>query len=568
MKNTFSKIMFLTLCSVIALTLITSTAQAAATIIINNVDDPGKGLNDPTKVKPIGKNSGKTLGEQRLNVFQKAADIWGSTLNSNVTIVVQATFQDRGFTPCTANSAVLGAAGTIQIFANTPGVLWPSTWYHSALANKLAGADQQPGPLDPGFLQPPFADDIIAFFNPNLGAANCLAGSSWYYGIDNQAPSGTIDFLNVVSHEIGHGLGFATFVDKGSGTTESGLPDVYTAYTHDDTNGKQWNQMTDAERLASATNTGNLVWNGPTVVGAAPGILDPLQQLKITAPSSLSGTVIDFGTASFGPAPGPSNFSGDVVLTNDGIGVSSDGCEPFVNAADVAGKIALIDRGTCTFVVKTKNAQNAGATGVMIANNVAGAGAFGLGGTDSTIVIPAIGISLESGNLIKQNLPGLHVAILEDPTRLAGGDEQGNIRLYAPPVISGGSSVSHWDTVATPNLLMEPFINSDLKAATTLDLTPSQMTDIGWSGGLHCPVNSDNSATIKVGACETGVTNDVGPFTLFPAGSDGRISAGCRAADLVNSCNGVSSCLAKITSAMQVAGIITEAEKNAILACP
>jgi len=326
--------------------------------------------------------------------------------------------------------------------------------------------------------------------------------------------------------------------------------------------------MTNAERFASATNTGNLVWNGPTVVSNAPQFLGPLQQLKFTAPSSLNGTVIQFATASFGPIPGPSNFSGDVELANDGIGTTSDGCEPFVNAAAVSGKIALIDRGVCSFVIKAKNAQNAGATGVMIANNVAGEGPIGLGGTDTTIVIPAIGISLETGNLIKQNLPGVHVAILVDPTQLAGADNQGNVRLYAPATVSGGSSVSHCHTAATPNLLMEPFISSDLKSTVTLDLTPSEMTDIGWSGGLHCPVNSDNRPTIKVNACETGVANDEGPFTLFPAGNDGRVASGCTAADLVNSCNGVSTCLAKVTSAMQSAGIITSAEKDAILACP
>ena len=37
-----------------------------------------------------------------------------------------------------------------------------------------------------------------------------------------------------------------------------------------------------------------------------------------------------------------------------------------------SGKIAIIDRGTCTIAVKTKNAQNAGAIGVIIANNAAG----------------------------------------------------------------------------------------------------------------------------------------------------------------------------------------------------
>ena len=38
----------------------------------------------------------------------------------------------------------------------------------------------------------------------------------------------------------------------------------------------------------------------------------------------------------------------------------------------VNGKIALIDRGTCTFPEKVKTAQNAGAIGVIIVDNVAG----------------------------------------------------------------------------------------------------------------------------------------------------------------------------------------------------
>jgi hypothetical protein len=43
-----------------------------------------------------------------------------------------------------------------------------------------------------------------------------------------------------------------------------------------------------------------------------------------------------------------------------------------INALAVNGKIALIDRGTCSFPQKVKNAQNAGAIGVIIADNVAG----------------------------------------------------------------------------------------------------------------------------------------------------------------------------------------------------
>ena len=58
----------------------------------------------------------------------------------------------------------------------------------------------------------------------------------------------------------------------------------------------------------------------------------------------------------------------------------------------MTGKIALIDRGTCTFVIKVDSAQAAGAIGVIIANNAA-AVAAGMGGTDPSIVIPSLGSS-------------------------------------------------------------------------------------------------------------------------------------------------------------------------------
>ena len=60
-----------------------------------------------------------------------------------------------------------------------------------------------------------------------------------------------------------------------------------------------------------------------------------------------------------------------VVDQANGTGLA---CTAFnaVNTLAVNGKIALIDRGTCTFPEKVKNAQNAGAIGVIIADNAAG----------------------------------------------------------------------------------------------------------------------------------------------------------------------------------------------------
>lgn len=123
--------------------------------------------------------------------------------------------------------------------------------------------------------------------------------------------------------------------------------------------------------------------------------------ITVTAPAALAGTY--YGPmAGFGESlvtTGP--VGGTVVLVNDGVGVVNDGCEPF---AVPAGSIPLMDRGNCNFTVKVKNAQNAGAAVAIVANNIAGA-PIAMGGTDPTVAIPSVMISLDDGNLFKANLP-------------------------------------------------------------------------------------------------------------------------------------------------------------------
>ncbi len=126
--------------------------------------------------------------------------------------------------------------------------------------------------------------------------------------------------------------------------------------------------------------------------------------LTVTAPPSIAGTYA-VGTAAFGPQA--FNVTSNIVLVQDSGGASTtDGCEaPFINAAQIAGNIAFIDRGSCAFALKTKNAQDAGAVGVIIANNVAGP-APGMAGDDPTIIIPTLSVSLDDGNLIRAQFPG------------------------------------------------------------------------------------------------------------------------------------------------------------------
>jgi hypothetical protein len=69
-----------------------------------------------------------------------------------------------------------------------------------------------------------------------------------------------------------------------------------------------------------------------------------------------------------------------------------------------------------------------------------------------------------------------------DTSQLAGADQQGRVMLFSPNPFQGGSSISHWDTSAFRNLLMEPFINADLAHSVVppQDLTMPMFKDIGW----------------------------------------------------------------------------------------
>lgn len=439
-----------------------------ARLTIVSIDAPGTGFADATPAAPVGGNPGTTVGEQRLIALRRATDIWGSQLDSGVEIRVRAAF---GALACDATSSVLATAGPVQSLQDFPGAEHPGTWYAAALANKRAGRDLLPS-----------ADDIQVLFNVNLGQAACFAGSGWYYGLDN-AHGNSVDFISVALHELGHGLGFLTLVNLETGTEFLGHPDVFERRLLDTATGRPWPTLTNVERVASAINTRRVVWDGPHVTGQAPTILAPgTPILRVQAPSALAGD-LEVGLAAFGPDLIAASVSGRLVAALDAADptgpTTTDGCTPFTNAAEIAGSIALIDRGTCTFVVKVRNAQAAGARGVVVADNAAGAPPAGLGGTDTSIVIPSVRVTRDSGGALRAALPGgVDVTLQLDLSRRAGTDLSGRVLLNSTDPVQPGSSISHWDPIALPNLLMEPSINGDLPHG--VDLTLAAFRDIGW----------------------------------------------------------------------------------------
>lgn len=571
-----------TVASVLLISFPLSAALAASNpvvvgnITINIVDPiPELGFSDPTPAAPVGGNPGTTVGEQRLEAYKAAAEIWQDTLGIDVPLVLQATFVPLS---CDATSGVLGAAGALTIFRDFPGPSFPNTWYGAALANELSGFDLGGSEPDPGLLEPPYNDEIVSYFNSNLGSPGCLENSGWYYGLDNNNPSGTIDFLAVLLHEVAHGLGFQNFADDASGQNYLGYPDQWSRFQRDNLIGKQWSQMLDIERAISATNGPNLVWDGPAVWAEAPSVLGPARVVLVNAPVDIAGAELAYGTASFGPPVPPAGLTADVVLADDGTDTASDGCEPIVN--DVSGKIALIDRGTCFFAVKAVNAQDAGAIGVIIANNQPGATPIGLGGS-GPVTIPTVSVTLDGGQLLRA-FGGTNVTIGAPASdgSMAGADPWGFVKLYAPNPVQPGSSVAHYDVTAFPNLLMEPSINSDLTPAADVDLTDELLNDIGWDGEVTCPVRSSAGPEISLFGIPTGVENRQGTYTVLgpkgnlPATYGRPTASGCYLQDVVDSCGLVFlidgmggqylSCMAQVTQGLWKQGHLSKAEAKAI----
>lgn len=260
MKHAVNRRAFLALAVLAIGTMMILQTADAATINIVNMDGPGEGFNDTTPVSPVGGNPGTTLGQQRLNAFTYAANLWGAALQSSVTIDVEAAM-DPLF--CNPTSAVLGSAGTTTVHRDFTGAPRALTWYSQALANSLAGSD----------LAPTYPD-ISATFNSNLnGSASCLGGIGWYYGYD-QNPGGDIDFVSVVFHEICHGLGFQTFIDLDTGARFYGYDDTYEwNMEHHFATPADYPSMTDAQRAAGNIGDPNLHWIGPVVNALAPSIL-------------------------------------------------------------------------------------------------------------------------------------------------------------------------------------------------------------------------------------------------------------------------------------------------------
>ena len=132
--------------------------------------------------------------------FQAAVDIWRSVIVSSVPIRVNANFAPLG-------AGILGSAGPSRTcFGGGVGVA--NTTYAVALYDKLKGS-----PVCAN-LTPAVTSEINANFSSTF--------TNWDFGTSGVPVSGKYNFMTVVMHELGHGLGFfggmAVNNSTGSGT--------------------------------------------------------------------------------------------------------------------------------------------------------------------------------------------------------------------------------------------------------------------------------------------------------------------------------------------------------------
>jgi hypothetical protein len=219
--------------------------------------------------------------------------------------------------------------------------------------------------------------------DPTIACPN----ANWNGATTNYCNGVTAD--DVVAHEWGH---------------------AYTQYTHNliyqwqpgalnESYSDIWGEVVDLINGAGTDTPGDV-----RTVGVCSSFTQPLPVLLINSPPAIAGECAA-GGAAFGPPLDETGTTGNVALVDDGVGPNTaDACEtPFVNAGAIAGNIALVDRGTCAFTLKVKNAQNAGAIAVVVAENTL-ANPAPMAGVDPTITIPSVRISRAHGNLIKGQL--------------------------------------------------------------------------------------------------------------------------------------------------------------------
>jgi hypothetical protein len=337
--------------------------------------------------------------------FQEAVNYWSNTMSSPVPIRIKATME-------VLPSGVIGSARSGVLYRNTSGIPILNMWYPVALANKYNGSD-----LDISGASSEGGYDIIASFSSNF---------SFYFGNDGNVPANKIDFISVVLHEIGHGLGMS-----GSFGTANiyggGFPMIFSNFVQHGSN-NILSYPNPSTALSNALISNNLFWNGANAVTANAG-----NRPLLFAPSPWqSGSSYSHLNESTYPAGNPNALFTPSIAMGE-----------FIHDAGAIGIGILQDIG---WTVCSNNIQS----NLIIKDNPADTG---LEPNNTTVVMwdsPDIWVRQNNDDgttnqaaEYKASTPNyVYVRVTNNGTSASGS---GKIRLYYNKAATGSDWPTHWD---------------------------------------------------------------------------------------------------------------------------
>jgi minor extracellular serine protease Vpr len=206
------------------------------------------------------------------------------------------------------------------------------------------------------------------------GGFIAFGGSAFSHDIAAALEDAVLDGMDVVNMSIGGGV--------------QGPHDALAEATNN----------TVAAGVVAAVAAGNEGPGDSTV--SSPGSAERALTAGASTNPHFVGIAVTVSGVTRGAAIGDFNNFDPAITAAYTVTTPANGCTPITTT--LTGKIALIDRGVCTFTTKIRNAQTAGAVGVLVANNVAGdPTAMAHDGTDPFPTIPAAMLSKNDGTAIK-----------------------------------------------------------------------------------------------------------------------------------------------------------------------
>ncbi len=190
----------------------------------------------------------------------------------------------------------------------------------------------------------------------------------------------------------------------------------------------------------------------------SPGIADKVITVGAsTNPHFIGVPVTVAGIGTFGASIGQFATFDPAVTATYALTTPSNGCTAI--SQDLSNQIALIRRGVCTFTTKVRNAQNAGAIGVIVINSQQGDPiAMAQDGTTPVPTIPAVMVSITNGNAMAAIAPNTVTVDGTAPAEFfsdgAGADILARFSSVGPPILqSAGVGIGQPQNKIKPDVV-------------------------------------------------------------------------------------------------------------------